>query len=71
MMSKFGINVPPGDPATTVDEVVKFAKKWEDEKGEVGRVAVCGGEEEAGRPPRLVGGCSGPLGDHHIWMVGS
>lgn len=36
IMSKFGINVPVGTAATTVQEVDAAAKKLADEKGEVG-----------------------------------
>jgi succinyl-CoA synthetase beta subunit len=35
-MGKFGINVPPGVPAFSVDEVTKAAKAMADESGEVG-----------------------------------
>lgn len=35
LMAKFGINVPDGVPAFTVDEVAKAAEKMKDEKGEV------------------------------------
>jgi succinyl-CoA synthetase beta subunit len=34
-MSKYGINVPPGLPAFSVEEVAKAAKAMADEKGEV------------------------------------
>eukprot|EP00198_Chlamydomonas_reinhardtii_P002246 XP_001691582.1 succinate-coa ligase beta chain, minor isoform [Chlamydomonas reinhardtii] len=34
-MSKFGVNVPPGIPATTLDEVKKAVDQMADEKGEV------------------------------------
>lgn len=37
LMSKFGINVPDGIAAKTVDEVEAAAKKMQDEKGEVHR----------------------------------
>ncbi|MEW5311100.1 MAG: hypothetical protein WDW38_002843 [Sanguina aurantia] len=35
LMSKFGINTPPGTPAFSVDDVTKAAKHWADENGEV------------------------------------
>ncbi|PNW70053.1 hypothetical protein CHLRE_17g703700v5 [Chlamydomonas reinhardtii] len=35
IMSKFGVNVPPGIPATTLDEVKKAVDQMADEKGEV------------------------------------
>jgi hypothetical protein len=34
-MKKYGINVPDGIPAKTVDEVQKAAQQLADEKGEV------------------------------------
>eukprot|EP01025_Chloroclados_australasicus_P042125 TRINITY_DN4485_c0_g1_i1.p1 TRINITY_DN4485_c0_g1~~TRINITY_DN4485_c0_g1_i1.p1 ORF type:complete len:477 (-),score=66.03 TRINITY_DN4485_c0_g1_i1:863-2266(-) len=35
LMSKFGINVPDGCAAQSIDEVVKCAEKMKDEKGEI------------------------------------
>jgi succinyl-CoA synthetase beta subunit len=46
LMAKYGINVPDGVPAHTVDEVKRAAEEMKDEKGEVRRawkgVAGCG-----------------------------
>lgn len=36
LMSKYGINVPPGIPAKSLDEVAKAIDQMADEKGEVG-----------------------------------
>jgi hypothetical protein len=39
LMAKFGINVPDGVPASTVDEVKRAAEAMKDDKGEVRAVA--------------------------------
>ena len=45
-MSKFGINVPPGKPAHSLDDVAKAADAMKDENNEVR-------EDERGRTPLL------------------
>jgi len=46
LMSKFGINVPPGKPAHSLDDVAKAVDAMKDENNEVGKpyamLSLCG-----------------------------
>jgi hypothetical protein len=41
IMSKFGINVPPGTPVFSLDDVPKAAEAMKDENNEVGQLPAC------------------------------